>query len=100
LAGSQALFTESASTEKCKSNFKTRSHDTIYTFKNYFVTVFLVFSFPFSVISGIQTDPKSGTDRHKALSIKKKGGANNGTLTSMAILFYNTRIHVYSSVIH
>ena len=27
-----------------KNNFKTRSHDTIHTFKNYFVIVFLVFS--------------------------------------------------------
>ena len=28
-----------------KINFKTGSHDTIHTFKNYFATVFLVFSF-------------------------------------------------------
>ena len=40
------------------SNFfiKNGSHGTIYTFKNYFVTVFSVFSF--SKISSIQTDPK------------------------------------------
>ena len=40
------------------SNFfiKNGSHGTIYTFKNYFTTVF--FSFQFSVFSCIQTDPK------------------------------------------
>ena len=36
-----------------KKNFKTESHSTIHTFKNYFVTMFSVFS----KISGIQTDP-------------------------------------------
>ena len=35
---------------------KNGSHGTIHTFKNYFVTVFLAFSF--SKISFIQTDPK------------------------------------------
>ena len=38
------------------------SHDTIHTFKNYFATMFLVFSFQFSVsaiINSIQTNPKS-----------------------------------------
>ena len=42
-------------------NIKNGSHDTIHTFKNYFATVFLVFSFQFSVsatISSIQTDLK------------------------------------------
>ena len=34
----------SVSTEKYKFNFKTESHDTIHTFKNYFNTVFSVFS--------------------------------------------------------
>ena len=39
-------------------NIKNGSHDTIYTFKNYFATVFSVFSFKFSAtISSIQTDP-------------------------------------------
>ena len=41
-------------------NIKNRSHDTIYTIKNYFAIVFSVFSFQFSAtISSIQTDPKS-----------------------------------------
>ena len=41
-------------------NIKNGSHNTIYTFKNYFTTVFSVFSFQFSVtISSIQTDPIS-----------------------------------------
>ena len=39
--GSCALFTRPASTEKHESNFKTRSHDIIHTFKNYFTTVYL-----------------------------------------------------------
>ena len=46
-------------------NIKNGSHDTIHTFKNYFATVFLVFSFQFSVsvtISSIQTDPKGPFD--------------------------------------
>ena len=46
---SYALFTGPASTESSKYNFKIRSHSTIYTFKNYFATMFLA-------ISGIQTD--------------------------------------------
>ena len=37
---------------------KNGSHSTIHTFKNYFTTVFSVFSF--SKISSIQTDPKCG----------------------------------------
>ena len=40
------------------SNFfiKNRSHGTIYTFKNYFATVFFSFQFQFLVFSCIQTD--------------------------------------------
>ena len=33
---SRALFTESANTKKCKSNFKIRSHGTIHIYKNCF----------------------------------------------------------------
>ena len=54
LVGLWALFMEPTSTEKYKSNFKTGSHGIIYTFKNYFVTVF-------SGISDIQIDPKSNS---------------------------------------
>ena len=50
LVGSWLLFLRLVSMEKCKSNFKIGSHGTIYTFKNYFATVF-------SALSGIQTDP-------------------------------------------
>ena len=42
--GSHALFKGLASTDFNKFNFKTESHDTIHTFKNYFATVFSVFS--------------------------------------------------------
>ena len=43
-SGSRALFTGLASMESGKINFKTRSYGTIYTFKNYFTTIFLVFN--------------------------------------------------------
>ena len=52
------VFTGPASMKSDKINFKTGSHSTIHMFKNYFVIVFLVISFQFLVISGIQTDPK------------------------------------------
>ena len=53
-----ALF----STVHVLKNIKNGSHDTIYTFKNYFATVFSVFSFQFSAtISSIQTDPLGPT---------------------------------------
>ena len=45
------LFTESTSTEFSKYNFKTLSHGTIHTFKNYFVTVFSVFNFQFLIFN-------------------------------------------------
>ena len=55
-----ALFTHNARTVHAFKNIINGSHGTIHTFKNYFATVFLVFSFQFSVsvtISSIQTDP-------------------------------------------
>ena len=55
---SHALFTGPTSTKSGKINFKTRSHSTIHTFKNYFATVFSVISFQFSIISGIQIEPQ------------------------------------------
>ena len=57
LCGSRALFTWPTSTFFSKNNFKIRSHDTIHIFKNYFATMFLIFSF--SKIISIQTDPMS-----------------------------------------
>ena len=51
LVGPWALFIESVTWEKCKFNFKIRSHCTIHIFKIYFATVF-------SVISSIYTDLK------------------------------------------
>ena len=38
-------------------SLKNGSHGTIYTFKNYFATVFFSFQFQFSFFSCIQTDP-------------------------------------------
>ena len=47
-------------------NIKNGSHDTIYTFKNYFVIVFSVFSFQFSaIINSIQTHLLSDNLRGK-----------------------------------
>ena len=46
-----ALFTHYVYTVHILKNIKNGSHDTIYTFKNYFATVFSVFSFQFSVFS-------------------------------------------------
>ena len=51
-SGLCSLFTESTNFIFNKIFIKNESHGTIYTFKNYFVIVFLVFS----KISGIQTD--------------------------------------------
>ena len=56
--GSCALFIGPTSTDFSKFFFKIGSHDTIHIFKNYFTIVFSIFSFHFSAISGIQTDPK------------------------------------------
>ena len=42
--GSRALFMGPVTIFFRKNDFKTRSHGTIHTFKNYFVTVFSVFS--------------------------------------------------------
>ena len=44
LCGFRALFTGLASTNFNKFFFKIESYDTIYTFKNYFVIVFLILS--------------------------------------------------------
>ena len=56
--GSRALFTGPVSTFFSKIFIKTGSHNTIDTFKNYFTTVFLVFSFQFLAISDIQIHSK------------------------------------------
>ena len=55
--GSRALFMRPTSTIFNNFFFKPGSHGIIYTFKNYFIIVFLVFNFQFSAISSIQTDP-------------------------------------------
>ena len=59
-----ALF----STVHVLKNIKNESHDTIYTFKNYFATVFSVFSFQFSAtISSIQTDLRVNGYKNKQM---------------------------------
>ena len=55
-------------------NIKNGSHDTIYTFKNYFATVFSVFSFQFSAtISSIQTDPEKRKEDGKRRKTRVRG---------------------------
>ena len=44
LSGSMGTVIGPVNMEKCKSNFKIGSHGSIHIFKNYFATVFLVFS--------------------------------------------------------
>ena len=54
----RVLFTDPQISLFINFFIKNMSHDTIYTFKNYFVTVFFSFQFQFSVFSYIQTDPE------------------------------------------
>ena len=49
----------SAYTIHVLKNIKNESHDTIYTFKYYFATVFSVFSFQFSVFSNNKFNPNT-----------------------------------------
>ena len=56
VSGSRVLFTGPTSTLFSKIFINIGSHSTIYTFKNYFITVFSIFSF--SKISSIQMNPK------------------------------------------
>ena len=56
------LFMYCSNTVHALKNIKNGSHGTFHIFKNYFATVFSVFSFQFSVsatISSIQTEPMS-----------------------------------------
>jgi len=46
--GSTALFTDPQKSSKHKFQYKFESHSTIYTFKNYFITVFSAINFQFS----------------------------------------------------
>ena len=57
LYGYSVLFMGLANTFFSNFFFKIEFHGTIHTFKNYFTIVFSIFSFQFSIISGIQTDP-------------------------------------------
>ena len=55
------LFMYCSSTVRAFKNIKNGSHGTFHTFKNYFATMFSVFSFQFSIsatINSIQIDPK------------------------------------------
>ena len=72
-SGSRALFTGPIGTsfQKRKKNFKIRFHNTIHTFKNYFITIFSVFS----KISSIQTGPYFVSNRSSFLSTKKETGS-------------------------
>ena len=55
-------------------NIKNRPYNIIYTFKNYFATVFSVFSFQFSIsatISSIQMDPYTLPNRHSCKTFRQ-----------------------------
>ena len=54
-----ALFTHCVYTVHVLKNIKNESHDTIYTFKYYFATVFSVFSFQFSIFSNNKFNPNT-----------------------------------------
>ena len=74
-SGSPALFMGPKSTLfRKKKNFKTGSHITIHTFKNYFVTMFQ-FSI-FNKISGIQTNLYLVSNGSSFLSIKRETGSS------------------------
>ena len=64
-----ALFTGLTAT-LFRKNIKNWSHGTIYTFKNYFATIFFSFQFQFSVFSYIQTNPKSKRSIEKCLQLE------------------------------
>ena len=58
LCRSCALFMGPVSSDFKRKKIKTKSHSTTHTFKNYFATIFSVFSFQFLGISDIQTELK------------------------------------------
>ena len=59
ISAHRVLFTDPQISLFSKFFIKNGSHGTIYSFKNYFVTVFFSFQFQFSVFNCIQTDPQS-----------------------------------------
>ena len=65
----RALFTDPQISFFINFFIKNGFHSTIHTFKNYFATVFSVFSF--SKISSIQTDPKFQNISIVALGLEK-----------------------------
>ena len=54
-----ALFTHCIYIVYVLKNIKNGSHDTIYTFKNYFATVSSIFNFQFSVFSNNKFNPNT-----------------------------------------
>ena len=62
-----------SSTVHVFKNIKNRSHDTIHTFKNYFATVFLVFSFSNNKFNPIGPIVNSCDVTVHVLGKKKKG---------------------------
>ena len=57
ISAHRALFMDPQISLFSKFFIKNDSNGTIYTFKNYFATVFLSFQFQFLIFSCIQTDP-------------------------------------------
>ena len=69
---------------------KNESYDTIYTFKNYFATVFFSFQFQFSVFRCIQTDPKKREwEKEKEKDWGEMGNGEGGWMKKRRVgLFY------------
>ena len=66
----RALFMDSQISLFSNFFIKNGSYGTIYTFKNYFATIFFSFQFQFSVFSYIQTNPKSKRSIEKCLQLE------------------------------
>ena len=60
-----ALFKTQPKTQNYAYQYIFGSHDTIYTLKNYFVTVFLVISFQFSANKRYPNRPQKIYEKHK-----------------------------------
>ena len=85
-----ALFTHCAYTVHVLKNIKNESHDTIYTFKYYFVTVFSVFSFQFSIFSNNKFNPNTPIKKYTDFSLETQ------TKNEKERSFFGSKIYFFS----
>ena len=71
-------------------NIKNQSHDTIYTFKYYFVTVFSVFSFQFSIFSNNKFNPNIPIKKYTDFSLETQ------TKKEKERSFFGSKIYFFS----